>query len=125
MATTKAWSAQRVACIATYNILEGDQLLNQFESFMLRFAVAGAKKLSDLPYFPKFGAAAADIEGRADQMSRMFLKHLVAIFTNRKERAADSVEQMHAALAKHFESTSSTMLDLANTADDCLRFKDE
>ncbi len=125
MASTFAWTDQNPACIATYNILEGDQLLNQFDRVFLSFADAGATLLSSLPYFPKFGGAADDIEGRAAQMARQYFKFLITLFTNRKERPADSIETMLGRFAALFASSTATISDLAQAADDFLKFKGE
>lgn len=125
MATTFSWSDKNMACIATYNILEGDQLLNQFDRFFLGFDNAGAMALSRLPYFPKFGGAAADIEGRSAQMARQFFKHLITLYTNRKERPAQSIEEMLGAFRAQFASKTATIADLAMTADAVLKFKGE
>lgn len=125
MATTVSWNAKNLACIATYNILEGDSLLNQFDRMFLDFDAAGAVPLSRLPYFPKFGGAASDIEGRAAQMARQYFKFLVTLFTNRKERPADSIESMLRKFASLFASSSATIGDLAQAADAFLKFKGE
>jgi TorA maturation chaperone TorD len=119
------WSDKNMACIATYNILEGDQLLNQFDRVFLPFDKAGATKLSSLPYFPKFGGASSDIEGRSAQMARQFFKFLITLFTNRKERPADTIEGMLGVLGNLFASRTATIADLAKAADDFLKFRGE
>lgn len=119
------WSDKIVACIATYNILEGDRLLNQFDRVFLSFAKAGEVPLSSLPYYPKFGGAASDIEGRSAQMARQYFKFLITMFTNRKERPADTIEKMLAALGALFASKTATIADLAEAADGFLKFKGE
>ena len=126
MATT-GWTDKRMACVATYAILEGDQFLDQFDSFFLPFDKAGEVKLTTLPYFPKFGADAFDIEGRADQMARRFFKFLVANYTSRKERAQDSVEGVLRRMKAVFQgkTTPCTLLALANAADDFFKFEGE
>jgi hypothetical protein len=119
------WSSKNMACVATYNILEGDLLLNQFDHVFLAFDQANAVPLSTLPYFPKFDAAASDIEGRAAQMARQYFRFLITLYTNRKERPADSVEQMLGKFGALFESNSATIAELAQAADSFLKFKDE
>jgi len=119
------WSDKNVACIATYNILEGDQLLNQFDRVFLGFAKAGSVPLSSLPYYPKFGGAASDIEGRSAQMARQYFKFLITLFTNRKERRADTIEGMLATIASLFASKTATIADLAQAADGFLKFEGE
>lgn len=127
MASTKpfTWSKSNMACVATYNILEGDNLLNQFDVFFLGFDAAPQVKLSSLPYFPKFGASPIDIEGRAAQMARQYFKFLIQLFTNRKENPADSVEKMLAAFGALFASSTATIGDLAAAADGFLKFAGE
>jgi hypothetical protein len=120
-----AWTHKNVACIATYNILEDDKLLNQFDEVFLKFDDAGAVKLSSLPYYPKFGAAESDIEGRAAQMSRYYFKHLVTLYTRRKENAKVAVEDMMAEFQKLFTSKTSTLAELATSADKFLKFASE
>jgi hypothetical protein len=120
-----AWSSKNMACVATYNILEGDKLLNQFDHIFLGFDEAGDVLLSSLPYFPKFDAAPDDLEGRAAQMARQYFRFLISLFTNRKERRADSVEKMLSKFGELFNSTTATIADLARAADDFLKFKDE
>lgn len=123
--TSAIWSDKNIACIATYNILEGDQLLNQFDRFFLSFDKAGTKKLCELPYYPKHSAAKGDIEGRSAQMARQYFKFLISLYTNRKERAADSIEEMLDALAEKFADKTATIGDLAAKADGFLKFKGE
>lgn len=123
--TTFAWSDKNMACIATYNILEADGLLNQFDRVFLPFSKAGETALSSLPYFPKFGGAAADIEGRSAQMARKFFKLLLVLYTNRTEHPNDTIEKMLATFAALFASKKATFSDLAEAADNILKFKGE
>ena len=119
------WSDENMGCIATYNILEGDKLLNQFDRVFLPFDKAGDTLLSGLPYFPKFGAAADDIEGRAAQMARHYFKFLITLFTNRKENPADSIEAVLGSFAALFASEEATIAQLAEAADGFLKFEGE
>lgn len=118
------WTDKNAACIATYNILEGDGQLNQFDRIFLKFDPAGNTKLSTLPYFGH-NLAADDLEGRAKQMARKFLKFLVTLYTNRKERAEDDVESIRLAFFARFNSETATFKDLAEQADRFLKFKGE
>jgi hypothetical protein len=119
------WTGKNIACVATYNILEDDKLLNQFDEIFLKFDQAGDIKLSSLPYYPKFGAASSDIEGRAAQMSRHYLKHLVTLYTRRKENVRDAVEDILSAFQVLFTSETATLADLAAQADKFLKFQSE
>lgn len=122
---TFAWTQDNMACLATYNILEGDQLLNQFDVLFLKFKDAGAVRLSSLPYFPKFAAAPEDIEGRAAQMARRYFKFLITLFTHRKENKATSVGTVLGSFETLFASEASTITDLAAAADGFLKFANE
>jgi hypothetical protein len=122
---TSVWTDKNVACIATYNILEGDQLLNQFDRVFLSFAKAADVPLSKLPYYPKFGGAASDIEGRSTQMARQYFKFLITLYTDRKERSADTIELMLDTLTSLFASKTATISALAAAADGFLKFKGE
>ncbi|WOB06567.1 hypothetical protein [Piscinibacter gummiphilus] len=119
------WSDKQVSCIATYNVLEGDELLNQFDRAFLPFDKAGSVPLQRLPWFPDFAASKGDIHGRAAQTARAFFKFILKLYTNRKERPQDAVEKMLRALGDCFESKDATIADLAQTIDSFLKFKGE
>src|SRR5688572_7046820 len=127
MATSKpskfTWTDKNPACVAAFNILEGDNLLNQFDTSFLPFNEAGDIKLSTLPYFPKFGADPRDVDGRAAQMARQYFTFLIRLFTNRKERPMDGVRKVLEAFKAEFASTTSTIASLAAVTDDFLKFK--
>jgi hypothetical protein len=126
MATApQSWTDKRMACIATYAILEGDKFLDQFDGFFLPFDRAGETLLTSLPYFPKFGASPHDIEGRADQMARKFFKFVVINYTNRKENVMDSVEGVVGKMKANFMDKSTTFEDLADVTDAFFRFSGE
>ena len=119
------WTGDNLACIATYSILENDDMLNQFDDSYLKFEEAGKVKLSSLPYWGKFGMSAADREGRADQMARKFFLYVVRNYTKRKERSMDTVEQVVEHLARAFGSDKATFTDLAHITDDYFKFGNE
>ena len=110
------WSDENWACKATYNILESNSMLDQFEEFLLRFPVAGEFKLHDLPY-AQGGISASDFAGRADQMSRKFFFYLLKHYTNRAERPSDTYQEVHRAFTKQFKSTDGTFRTLAEQVD--------
>lgn len=126
MTTAKyTWNTDKLACVATYTILGGDNFLDQFDEFFLRLDEAGKVRLSTLPYFPKFNASEFDIAGRADQMARKFFKFIVQTYTNRKENPSDSVEQCVGRMRDLFKSESATFTELAAATDDFFKFNDE
>lgn len=119
------WNPDKLACIATYTILGGNNFLDQFDEFFLRIDSAGDTKLTSLPYFPKFDASPFDIDGRADQMARRFFKFVVQTFTRRKENPMDTVEDHLRTLRGLFKNTSATFSDLAQATDEFFKFDDE
>lgn len=126
MATAKfGWNNKNMACVATYAILEGDDQLNQFDSYFVRFADAGDVKLTSLPYYPKYGAHELDIHGRADQMARRFFKYVVQLYTDRKENKMDAVEEVIWKMRELFKTDGKTLEDLAEVTDAFFKFKGE
>lgn len=125
MANGFQWSSENLACVATYNVLENDSMLDQFEDIDLAFEPAGETLLSTLPYYPKFGASDAQRIGLGHQMARRFLRFIVKNYTDRKEHAADSVEEILTELARRFAGDKSRLIDLAEVTDRFLRFDNE
>lgn len=121
-----SWTERNMACVAAYNILENDLLLNQFEDIHVPFAGAGSRKLSDVcAYFPKFPVSPMDLRGRAHQMARQYLIAVVKNYTGRKEDRMLSAEEALMDFTALFESDKATLLQLAQATDDVFRFKDE
>lgn len=119
------WDTNKMACIATYTILGGKSFLNQFDEFFISIDEAGDIKLTTLPYFPKFSASSANINGRANQMARKFFKFIVLNYTNRKENPTDTVQACIENLQALFESESATFKDLAEVTDGFFKFNGE
>lgn len=119
------WDENKMACIATYTVIGGKSFLNQFDDFFLSINEAGDTKLTTLPYFPKFSASSANIDGRADQMARKFFKFIVLNYTNRKEKPTDAVEDCIKNMRALFKSDSATIKDVAEVTDKFFKFNDE
>jgi hypothetical protein len=110
------------ACVATYNVLEGDNFLDQFEDVDFPFSEAGAVKLENLRYYPKTTANANILEVLALNMSRDFLRYIVKTYTVSKENKAESSAEIIDALATIFKDGSKTVADLAEATDRHVKF---
>jgi len=116
---------QNNACVATYNVLEGDNFLDQFEDIDIPFDSAPDVTMAKLRYFPKSTGNSNLLEVLGNQMARKFLKHVSKTFTLQKQtpgkKTADFVEE----LSDVFSSKSGTLRDLAKILDDNVKFPDE
>lgn len=120
------WSDASIACVAAYNILENDKILNEFEDIHVPFAGAGERKLSEIcVYFPKFPVSEMDLRGRAHQIARQYLVAVVKNYTGRKEDRMLSAEEALMSFTALFQSAATTLLQLAQATDDVFKFKDE
>jgi hypothetical protein len=122
--TTFAWSDQMV-CVATYNILEAESFMDQFEDSKTPFKKAGALKLGTLRYFPTLPISGLQMEALSIEVARTFLRHLAKNFTSQKENPALSSASIIRAVAGAFVDGKKTLTDLAKVVDDNFKFKDE
>lgn len=113
------------ACVATFNILEGDRFLDQFEDSLVPFDEAGGLMVRDLRFFPRTTANASIIEALSLDIAMRFLRHLVKTFTNRKEDRDQSTQQLIEALAAAFRKPDTTLADIAALLDAMFKFPGE
>jgi hypothetical protein len=113
------------ACVATYNILEGDQFLDQFEDSAVPFDKAGDLKVGELRFFPRTTSNANIIEALSLDIAMSFLRCLVKTFTSRKEDRDQSTQDLIDALAAAFRKPETTLADLAKTVDSLFKFPQE
>lgn len=116
---------ENLACMATYNVLEGDQFLDQFEDSDIPFESAGDTPLGSLRYFPKTTHNPQIIKVVSLEISRSFLQTLVKVFTVKKEDPSVSTPKTIKALAGIFENPKKTLADLAALVDKHVKFPDE
>jgi hypothetical protein len=113
------------ACVATYNVLEGETFLDQFEDVDIPFDEAPDVTMAKLRYFPKSTGNPNLLDVLGNQMARKFLKHVSKTFTLQKQtpgkKTADFIEE----LSGVFSSKSGTLRDLAEILDDNVKFPDE
>lgn len=113
------------ACVATYNVLEGDNFLDQFEDVDIPFADAADVSMAKLRYFPKSTGNSSLLGVLGNQMARQFLKNVSKTFTLQKQtpgkKTADFVEELTAV----FSNKGGTLRNLAQILDENVKFPDE
>lgn len=110
------------ACVATYNILEGEPFLDQFEDASVPFKDAGALKVGDLRYFPKTTANSNILTVLGHEVSRRFFTLLLKTYTVKKEDPATTTPEVLQALAGIFSDKTKTLADLAEAVDGHVKF---
>jgi hypothetical protein len=118
-----AWKENNV-CVATYNVLEGDMFLDQFEDVDIPFKDGGEVELGNLRYFPKTTNNPDIIQVLSFEIARKFLKHLTKVFTISKENP-ESTADIIVAFAGVFADKSKTISELAEEVDKRIKFPDE
>src|SRR5690348_4471714 len=112
------------ACVATYNVLEGDNFLDQFEDVDIPFDDAPDVTMKELRYFPRSTGNPRLLEVLGNQMARDFLRHVSKTFTLKKQipgkSSADTIEE----LSEVFSSKEGTIRDLAQILDSNIKFPD-
>lgn len=116
---------ENMACVATYNILEGENFLDQFEDANVPFADAGDLTMGKLRYFPKTTANAQMIRLLSLQIAQQFLTDLVKTYTVKKELPEKTTGATITELAKVFADGDKTVLELAEVVDENVKFPDE
>jgi hypothetical protein len=116
---------ENMACVATYNILEGENFLDQFEDADIPFDEAPEVPMGRLRYYPKTTANAEIIRLLSLQIAQRFLTDLVKTFTVRKEMPEKETSATIKELAGIFADKKATILDLAETVDGNVKFPDE
>ena len=124
-AAAGAWSAESMACVATYKILEGEEFLDQFEDADVPFEEAAELEMGRLLYFPKTTANASIIRLLSLQIAQRFLHHVVSTFTVRKEDPGKDTVQTVKDLAAVFAEKTATLSQLAEVVDANVRFPGE
>ena len=120
-----AWSAERMACVATYKILEGEEFLDQFEDADVPFEDAAELEMGRLLYYPKTTANASIIRLLSLQIAQRFLQHVVSTFTVKKEDPGKDTAQTIRDLAAVFADKTATLAQLAEVVDANVRFPGE
>jgi hypothetical protein len=118
------WKAN-ICCIATYKILEGDDLMDQFEEEDTSFEDAKDVTMVSLRYFPKTTTNPDIIELISYEMARKYLKLIVKGYSVKKEKSQTKSSEIIVLLASVFRNKDATIKDLAEKTDSLIKFSDE
>ena len=114
------WSKDSIACVATYNILEGEEFLDEFEDVDYPFDKANELKMGELLYY-LHGASSDVMDGVAEMEAVEFLEYLVRAY-GVKKRNKEKLGKIVARLTKIFRDKTKTLAALAEEVDASLRF---
>lgn len=113
------------ACVATYNILEGDKFLDQFEDADVKFEDAGELKIGNLLFYPGTTSNGNILDLVSLNIAQKFLSLLVKTYTVKKENPAKQTAKTIQSLAEIFRDKSKTLADLAEVVDADVKFPNE
>ncbi|WP_419318087.1 hypothetical protein ACN2C7_15805 [Caulobacter sp. ErkDOM-E] len=120
-----AWSDSKMACVATYKILEGDKFMNEFEDSDIPFEKASDVEMSSLFYWPQTTGNDALLKLAASQAAKKFWYLLIKNYTVLKEEAAKESYKMLDDVEAVFASKDATLKKLAEVVDKSLKFPNE
>lgn len=109
---TLPWS-HSLPCVATYNVLEHDDKMDEFEDADFPFDSAGTLSMGQLRYWPGLSLPPGGIDSLALLKAQQFRNLLVKNFTGTKQDPAMGKAKVIRALAKVFAKKSGTLADLA------------
>jgi hypothetical protein len=118
------WRAN-LACVATYNVLEHDDKMDQFEDRDVPFAAAGGLTMGQLRYWPGVSVPPGALNSIALLKAREFLVSMQKNFTPNKQDASLSSAAVLRATAKVFATKGATLTVLAELVDASFRLPDE
>ena len=115
---------KKLACIATYKLMERDDRMNQFEEIIMPFDKAKALKMGDLKFYPS--AATPEIKNKAAKhFGATFLKYLVQDYVVKKESKDIDTGKIFEQIVNVLKDETKTLNDLAEVIDKNLKFEDE
>jgi hypothetical protein len=119
------WSGEKMACVATYKILEGEEFLDQFEDANVPFESAAQLEMRRLRYYPGTTVNASILKLLSIQMAQRFYVDVAKTYTVARQRPERFVSQTIDSLAGIFKRSNGKMIELAEIIDDDLRFPGE
>lgn len=114
-----------MACVATYNVLEHDDKMDQFEDLDFPFEAAAELQMGQLRYWPGVSLPAGAMDTIARGKAKEFLVLIQKNFTARKQDPSMSSGDVIRAAAKVFATRTATLVELAELVDASIRFPDE
>lgn len=114
-----------LACVATYKVLERDDLLDQFEQTAVPFHKAGSLAIGGLRFYPKTTANPHVVSSAALEMSFEFVRYVNKYYRVVKEDSSVPTSEIVDKLCGVFASSRKTLTDLAAVLDKYVQFEDE
>jgi hypothetical protein len=115
------WSDENFACIATYNILEGEKFLDQFEDADIPFEDAGDTELGVCRYWLGTTTNSEISAGLVLQVAQAFFVDLQKTYTILKETDDDAAKTIQD-LAEILAVRENTIADVARLVDARVHF---
>jgi hypothetical protein len=116
---------ENMACVATYNVLEHDDKMDQFEDADVAFDDAAGLQMGQLRFWPGVSLPAGAIDSIARLKAQEFLFLIQKNFTSKKQDPSLSSGGVIRATGKVFATRTATLADLAELVDASFRFPDE
>lgn len=116
---------ENICCISVYNILENDNLMDQFEKEEVSFQDAKTLKMENLNYYMHTTNNGDILDLMSHGVARKFIQLLAAYYVVKKEKKTIKSSHIYRKVAKVFRTKDSTLLDLAEVVDANIKFTDE
>jgi hypothetical protein len=111
------WQASSIACVATFNVLEHDDKMDEFEDVDTPFDKAGKLKMKALRFWPGVSPPPGGLELVAQLKSREFLGLVAKNFSPFKRDPSLTSAAMLRDAAALFATADATLKDLAALVD--------
>lgn len=114
MAQDGKWSDDDMACVATYNVLEHEDKMDQFEDADVPFESAAALEMGELRYWPGVSLPAGGMQMLALLKAQEFLDLVARNFTAVRRHEGLTRPKTIRAAAKVFARKKGTLAELAD-----------
>jgi len=114
-----------LVCIATYNLLEGDDAMDQFDESDIPFDKAADVALKGLRYFPKTTTNDYILDVIFYEVAKKFVTLLVKNYSVNTEKDELNSMDIIEAISGIFRDGEKTIKDLASATDELFKFPDE
>lgn len=114
-----------MACVATFNVLEHDDKMDQFEDVDVPFDKAGGLQMGQLRYWPGVSLPADALDSLGRLKAQEFLKLLSKNFSSKKQDPSLTAAGVIRKVGKIFAKKTATLSDLAAEVDASFLFPDE
>jgi len=114
-----------LVCIATYEILAGDNTMDQFEECNIPFDKAADVAMKDLRYYPKKTTNDHILDVIFYEVARKFVMLLMKNYPVKTEKDGLNSVDIIEAISDIFRDGEKTIKDLAAATNELVKFADE